>query len=315
MNITILGATGGIGDAVTTAFIDAGHTVTVLVRDPAKFRHQPTVRILTGDAHNAVDLDNALHEADCVFHGINVPYPQWDPEMLDLTQGIVDAAVRAQVTVLLPGNVYNFGPDFAQPLTESSPKQPVSRKGALRNRLEAILRAGSDGGAPVIVARAGDFFGVIGTSTWMHHLASGAVTGGKIQYPAPLNIPHSWAFGPDIAQVFRQLAERRHELPTWSEFNVTGHVLTGEVWTRAVADVLGDPTRGVRRMPWWAMQPLRLVSPMVRELWEMRYLWDQPVRMSEVKLAAFLGKVPHTPLHEALTADLLPADTSVRRAS
>jgi nucleoside-diphosphate-sugar epimerase len=57
--------------------------------------------------------------------------------------------------------------------------------------------------------------------------------------------------------------------------------------------------------PWWLV---RLAAPFVttfRELLEMRYLWRQPVRMSNTRLISALGYEPHTPLDEAVEQTLL----------
>ena len=37
---------------------------------------------------------------------------------------------------------------------------------------------------------------------------------------------------------------------------------------------------------------------------EMRYLWQQPVRMDNGRLIAFLGEEPHTPWDQAVRATL-----------
>jgi nucleoside-diphosphate-sugar epimerase len=41
-----------------------------------------------------------------------------------------------------------------------------------------------------------------------------------------------------------------------------------------------------------------------RELLEMRYLWREPVRMSNAHLVAAVGQEPHTPLDEAVESTL-----------
>jgi hypothetical protein len=43
----------------------------------------------------------------------------------------------------------------------------------------------------------------------------------------------------------------------------------------------------------------------LRELMEMRYLWQQPVRMANERLVAVLGREPHTPLDQAVEAALV----------
>jgi nucleoside-diphosphate-sugar epimerase len=53
---------------------------------------------------------------------------------------------------------------------------------------------------------------------------------------------------------------------------------------------------------------LPLVAPFnttFRELLEMRYLWREPVQMDNARLAAVLGREPHTPLDEAVEATLV----------
>ena len=61
----------------------------------------------------------------------------------------------------------------------------------------------------------------------------------------------------------------------------------------------------MRKFPW---RLIRLASPFVttpRELLEMRYLWSQPVRMTNARLVAILGREPHTALDEAVEATLV----------
>jgi nucleoside-diphosphate-sugar epimerase len=303
MQVTVLGITGAVGNAVAAAFLDAGHTVVALARDPARVSARPGLTVVQGDARHADDLDRALRGSDAVLHGLNLPYPDWDPGMMELTEAVIAAARRAGATVLLPGNVYGLGPDFSEPLSEEASHEPVSRKGALRNRLEGQLRQATEAGLQVVVLRAGDFFGGVGEA-WMHHLTAKALAGGTIQYPGPREVLHTWAYLPDLAATFVALAERRAELPAWSVFHFEGHVVDGDTWIEAVRTALGDPDRRVSGFPWLWMQPLRLVVPMVRELFEMRYLWNEPVRMDGGKLRALLGEVPHTPLQEAVTATL-----------
>ncbi len=52
---------------------------------------------------------------------------------------------------------------------------------------------------------------------------------------------------------------------------------------------------------------MRLAAPVVplfRELAEMRYLWEQPVRLVNGRLLGLLGEEPRTPLDEAVRQTL-----------
>jgi nucleoside-diphosphate-sugar epimerase len=138
----------------------------------------------------------------------------------------------------------------------------------------------------------------------MWHLTNQAQRGGAIRYAGSLDLLHSWAYLPDLAATFVRLAERRSELEPFAVFHFEGHVVDGHGFVRAVRSALGDPDRRVRSFPWLWLQPVRLFVPMVRELFEMRYLWDEPVRMDGSKLRAFLGDVPHTPFDVAIARSL-----------
>ena len=302
MHIAVLGVTGGIGDAVTTAAIRGGHTVTALARSPDRVEPREGLRVIRGDVRDPSALAETLRGTDAVLHGVNVPYERWEPEMIELSDLIFAAAEAAGTTVLFPGNLYGLGPDFSEPLSEQSPRHPPApKKGRLRNELEAKLNALS---VPTITLRMGDFFGGIGESTWMHFLTKDALqSAGAIQYPSDPDVLHSWAYLPDAAEAFVRLAEKNTELPTHASFHFEGHIVTGHTWIKAVRTALGDPNRRVKRLPWFWMQFARPFVPLVRELFEMRYLWDQPVRMDGSRLEQTVV-LRHTPFEKAIVEAL-----------
>ena len=75
----------------------------------------------------------------------------------------------------------------------------------------------------------------------------------------------------------------------------------------ALREGVGDQTRKARRVPWWALRGASLFSPMLREVLEMRYLWDEPVLLDDGKLRGLLGRVEQTPLEVAVAATLRAA--------
>ena len=72
MQITLLGATGLTGQQVLRQALEAGHDVTVLVRDPARLpqRDEPRVTVVTGDATNADDVKRAIHGSRAVISAL-----------------------------------------------------------------------------------------------------------------------------------------------------------------------------------------------------------------------------------------------------
>jgi len=70
MNITIIGATGGVGHHLVEQALDAGHAVTVVVRRPDQVTRD--VRIVTADLSGPADaaLDLAIAGADAVLSAL-----------------------------------------------------------------------------------------------------------------------------------------------------------------------------------------------------------------------------------------------------
>lgn len=303
----VLGITGGYGRAVATELITRGWAVRALVRDlergAATVAELPgEVELVLGDVLDAPALAAAMRGASVLVHGVNAPYPKWDPLVLQFARAVAEAAAAAGATVLFPGNVYAFAPGLD--LDEETPAAPPTRKGELRVEVEAILRESTARGARLIVLRGGDFFGLGTSSSWMATLAGKVAGGGTFALPHAPEVRHQWAFLPDFARAHVALLECGADLPASATFHFAGHVATGVELIDAVRAALGRPDLRTSRVPWTLLRLGGLVVPMLRELVAMRYLWDQELVMSEAKLAEVLGSVHHTPLVEAVGVEL-----------
>ena len=96
MNLTIFGATGGIGSALLKQAVDAGHTVTVLVRTPSQLTTQPA-RVVTGDAADPSSVAHALGAGtDAVLSALG-PRQSNDPVMAVAARNMVAAMQAAGV--------------------------------------------------------------------------------------------------------------------------------------------------------------------------------------------------------------------------
>ncbi|HLZ76328.1 NAD-dependent epimerase/dehydratase family protein [Phenylobacterium sp.] len=305
----VIGATGGVGGAVTERLLAGGWRVRALNRDPDRARQthgRAGLDWVKGDAMAEADVAAAAQGASLIVHGANpAGYRNWAGLQLPMLNASIAAAKAAGAKLLFPGTVYNYGPDAFPKLTEASPQHPLTRKGAIRVRMEAALKAASDeAGLRVIIVRAGDFFGPRTTAnSWM---ASGLIKPGKpltsVMYPGPLGVAHGWAYLPDVAETMVTLAER-DDLAAFEVFHMAGHTVTGDELVAAMARVAGRKL-AVSRLPWLALHAIAPFNETMREMLEMRYLWDEPVLLDNAKLAARLGAEPHTPLDDALRAAL-----------
>ncbi len=306
--LLVIGATGGIGGEIAKTFARSGWKVRALARKPKvaakNFGHLGPIEWRKGDALKAKDVSKAAAGVDAIFHGANPPgYTKWRERAVPMLENAIAAAKAEGARLLFPGNVYNFGPDAWPRLTETSPQKPLTNKGAIRVEMEQMM---VDAGIQSLTVRAGDFFGAHAPGSW---LQNAVVKPGKeikaVTYPGLHDKGHAWAYLPDLAETFRQLMDEENRLAQNDTFHFGGHYMDrGIDMATAIARVAGDETMKIKKMPWGV---IRLASPfvtMLRELLEMRYLWQETVELDNAKLVAFLGQEPHTHLDTALAQSL-----------
>ncbi|WP_428429628.1 NAD(P)H-binding protein [Pararhizobium sp.] len=304
----ILGATGGIGGAVARNLKARGWTIRALHRDAAEAAAKNTdFEWVQGDAMRADDVLAAARGASLIVHAVNPPgYRNWGTLVLPMIDNTIAAAKITGATVLLPGTIYNFGPDAFPLLHEKSPQNPVTAKGKIRAEMERRLETASREGVRVIIVRAGDFFGPGAANSWF---SQGIVTPGKpvtsVTYPGRKGIGHQWAYLPDVAETMARLVERRETLAPFAVYHMQGFWDDdGTRLAAAIRRASGNPNMKVKAFPWWMMPFAAPFVPLLKELREMRYIWQEPLRMPNDRLVAAIGAEPWTPIDEAVRASL-----------
>jgi nucleoside-diphosphate-sugar epimerase len=318
----VLGATGGIGGEMARQLKERGWNVRALQRRGGQaIEKRDGITWLRGDALVAHDVMTAAEGCSVIVHGVNPPgYRRWSELVLPMLDNSIAAAATLRATLVLPGTVYNFGPDAFPALTEGCPQHPVTRKGAIRVEMERRLIAAGNNGVRTLIVRAGDFFGPKAGNNWFSQgLIKPGKSVGTISNPGREGVGHQWAYLPDVARTMVDLLARRDSLESFAMFHMSGHwdadgLQMAESIQRVVARRTGQAPR-IQGFPWLLVS---LASPFVatfREMLEMRYLWRDSIRMDNSRLTAVLGKEPHTPLDEAVEATLIglgslaPADT------
>ncbi|WP_071332253.1 NAD-dependent epimerase/dehydratase family protein [Burkholderia contaminans] len=307
----VLGASGGIGGEVARQLRDAGWLVRGLKRGlDAEVAERDGITWIRGDAMDRDAVVRAARGCSVIVHAVNPPgYRNWAGQVLPMIDNTIAAAKAERATIVLPGTVYNYGPDAFPVLVEDAPQHPSTRKGAIRVELERRLQDAAGQGVRTIIVRAGDFFGPKLTgNSWF---AAGFVKAGQpvasISVPGRAGIGHQWSYVPDAARAMVELIERRDTLEPFARFHLGGHWdADGTQMAEAVRRVAQRhglrPT--VRKFPWWFVWAAAPFVTTLRELLEMRYLWREPVRLDNARVTAVLGREPVTPLDTAVEATL-----------
>lgn len=299
-SVIVLGAKGRFGRAATAAFQAAGWRVT----EAARHWDAPTPLQVTLDLSDASALAQSTLGHDVIVNALHPPYPAWSVEVPRITDAVIAAARASGATVMIPGNIYNYGSRLPTTLSEHTPWIGDHRKAAIRIQME---QAYQDSGVRTIVLRAGDFFEAAQTGNWFDSHIAHKAWAGKVMYPGPHDVNHAWAWLPDMARGMVALAEARKDFATFEEFGFPGYTLTGAALIRAIETAVGRPVR-TSGMPWWALRVLGAVNPLMREVAEMRYLWTTPHEVDGAKFRAAVPDFKATPLQDAITAALRPYD-------
>ncbi|MGZ9809399.1 NAD-dependent epimerase/dehydratase family protein [Pseudoroseicyclus sp. H15] len=278
--VLILGASGKIGSAAAAAFTAAGWQVRRYTR--------------------GTDMNAAAEGCDVIVNGLNPPnYHDWDRIIPETTAQAIAAARASGATIIHPATVYNFG-DRRGVWDETTPHRPVARKGRIREEMEAAYRAS---GVQVILLRAGNFiaegrdddmFGV----GLLRSLKSGKVT--ALGRPDAMQ---AYAYLPDWGRAAVALAEKRADLPAFSDVPFPGYAFTAEE-LKARLEALSGRSLKISRFPWLVFRLLGPVWEMAREMNEMRYLYNTSHQLGRARFDALLPEFQATDLDDVLRRKL-----------
>jgi nucleoside-diphosphate-sugar epimerase len=306
--IVILGAAGRIGDAAARAFVEAGWRVKGAARGAKLKELAPGVEPIEVDAFDRAALIEACRGADVILNALNPQYTEWAEKVLPMAENVVAAAAATGATHMLPGNVYNFGYAIKTGTREDDPEIASTEKAEIRIAMENLFRRlAAEQGVRTIILRAGDFFGGTKRESWLDLIILAKLRKDIFTWAGPTDIPHAFAYLPDLGRAFVALAEKRGTLGTFERFHFAGHTLTG-LEMKAAAEAAVGRKLAQRGVPWTLLRAAGLVSPMMREIARMSYLWRTPHSLDGGKLERSVGKLPVTPIVDALRQAIADLD-------
>jgi nucleoside-diphosphate-sugar epimerase len=164
-----------------------------------------------------------------------------------------------------------------------------------------LLAAAEAGRIRIAIGRASDFFGagVTQGSTLGERVFGNALAGRRAGFIGNADLPHTYSYVPDIAAGLATLGtDARAAGQVW---HLPGpQTVTTRAFMDLVAVQVGHPV-GVRLVPGRAVRVLGLVSPMIRELAEMSYQFDEPFVLDTSRYESVFGSAG-TPLAAAIAA-------------
>lgn len=299
--------TGQLGRPVATALLERGADVRLVNRSgtvPGAFSDDVEGRVecLGADISDLEAAREACAGAAVVYCCLQAPYADWREQFPPLLDGAIEGAAAADARFVMADNLYSYG-RTEEHVTEDLPDAATSGKGRTRAAMaETILAAHEAGRIEATIGRASDFYGPGVRDSMLGERAFPAILdGGSVWFPGDPDAPHTYTYVRDFARALLVLgAEERALGEVW-------HVPSAEtLTTREIVSLAGDIAGTgprVRRAPQWLVRALSVVISPLKEIGEMRYLYDEPFVVSHEKFADAFELEP-TPHREALEETL-----------
>jgi len=288
----IFGA-GQVGLPLARRLMDSGLRVRIAKRSSTPV--PAGCEIVLGDAADPVFCTEAARGAATVYHCMNPPYSTrtWADLVPRYMENLLTASARAAARLVVLDNLYMLGRPGGRAFDEDTPMNPCSRKGEIRARAaESLFAAHRQGDVVATAGRASDFYGPGGTLTGLGDFFWPRVLSGKTAYvPYPLDAIHTYHYIPDVAAGLATLG-------------CAGPEAYGHPWMLPCApagtfrELVGRLASTMQRdikvaeVPRWIVKAAALVMPLMRELDEMQYQWEEPFVVDDRRFRERFHQLP-----------------------
>lgn len=284
---------GQVGSPLARLLLQAGLRVRIAKRSSTQV--PAGCEIVLGDAADSAFCAEAARGATTVYHCMNPPYSTrvWAELVPRYMENLIAASARAGARLVVLDNVYMLGRPRGRAFDEDSPADPGSRKGEIRARAAARLFAAHRQGDVVATAgRASDFYGPGGTQTGVGDFLWPRVLAGKTAYsPFPLDAIHTYHYIPDVAAGLATLGCAGPDAYGHSWMLPCAPAGTLRDLVGRLASKLGRDIK-VTEVPRWIVKTTALVMPLMRELDEMLYQWEEPFVIDDRRFRERFRKTP-----------------------
>lgn len=288
----IFGA-GQVGSTLARELLERGDRVRIFKRSE---RGVPAgAELSQGDASDRQACIAAASGASVVYHCMNPPYfaNLWAEFVPRWMQNLIDAAGSAGARFVVLDNVYALGRPGGRPLSDDTPVNPCSRKGEIRAEAARMLfDAHGRGDVVAVVGRGSDFYGPHGTEShvgdqfWRPVMAG--KRGGVVVDPDAV---HTYHYIPDVARGLLTLGGAPESACGQAWMLPCQPAETLRQLVGRFSTVLGREI-SIRSIPRWMLKALGIVMPLMRELDEMMYQWEEPFVIDDGRFRTQFSVMP-----------------------
>ena len=285
----IVFGTGPLGLWVAQVLIEQGKMVTVVNRS-GKIRNKTPdeIKVVAGDANDPAIVYELCKGAESVFHCAMPPYTQWPEKFPSLTKGILTGAKRAGCRLIFGDNLYGYGDTKGSPINEQLPYKATGRKGKVRASMSEMLL--NEPEMEVVIGRGSDFYGPLArNATFGEMFFEAALAGKPVNLLGNPELPHTYTYIKDFARALVNLSDHMDAFgQVWHVPNAP--TITTRQFVSVVEKEIGRPIK-IRSAGRFMVSFLGLFNPMLKEMKEMMYEWEQPYIVEHKKYEDRFGNV------------------------
>jgi nucleoside-diphosphate-sugar epimerase len=297
--VLVVGASGGMGYALVCELVSRGVEVIAFSRGKEKldslYKDQSNVTIFPGDVLNKSELMQAAEGVDVIFHAVSFPYPEWDKKHLQCIDIMLEVAKKQQAKIAFVDNIYAYGSQSTQIVTEKTKKEPHTKKGRIRLAMEIRLMESE---VPTLIVHMPDLYGPNAESTILFETLKKVVQNKNAYFVGNTIVAREYLYTADGAKAMAELA-LRHDTYNQNWNIPSTKPITGEELITLIREVTGYK-KTVKIVSKNMIRFFGFFSPFMKEMVEMMYLTENPVILSGEKYEKVINSLPRTPYSQGI---------------
>jgi nucleoside-diphosphate-sugar epimerase len=309
---TILGAGGPVGKSLATALANLNKQVRLVSRQPLVTNNGQYW--LKADLSVEQDVIDALEGTEVAYLTIGLPYSTkiWREYWPRVMKNVTTACLHHGVRLVFFDNIYAVSPNHLNPITESSPLQPCSKKGEIRAEVIRILmEAVEKKGLMGLIARSADFLtleenkGIIRPLLYDRMLKHQ-----RAQWICNAHVIHNFSYLPDLGKGTALLGTTPDVMQQVWNLPTDPTPMTGVDWIRMMAEEMPTSEK-YTTISAGMIKFLGVFIPSMRELVEMLYQYDRDYFFDSIKFNRYFNYIPASP-REAIQEMLIEIENQQR---
>jgi len=293
---TILGAGGPVGKSLATALSNLNKPVRLVSRQPLVTGNGQSW--FKADLSSEQDVIDAVEGTEVAYLTIGFPYSTkiWREYWPLVMKNVTTACLRHGVRLVFFDNIYAVSPNHLNPITESSPLQPCSKKGEIRAEvirimMEAIEKKGMMG----LIARSADFLTLEENKGMIKPLLYDRMKKNqRAQWICNARVIHNFSYLPDLGKGTALLGTSPDVMQQVWNLPTDPTPMTGADWIRLMAEEM-HASEKYTTISAGMIKLLGLFVPYMRELVEMLYQYDRDYFFDSSKFNSHFNFIPTSP--------------------